>query len=153
DLSATPIAAGRPTLRTASVSPSACRPGDGTRLSFEWDAEPLGANCNVFVHFVNSKGQMVFQADHEPAVQTSSWSETVAYGRTVPVPTDTAPGKYDVVIGFWNPKPAEKGGGRRAFRTSSDIPMIGSDACRIGTLEVSADAPLPKLPRPSLDLD
>ena len=147
------VTPGLPTLRRSSIDPSTCRPGFGTRISYVWDAEPLGANCSVFVHFLNAKGQMVFQADHDPPTPTSRWTGRIEYSRTANVPTDVPPGRYDVVIGFWNPKPSDRGGGRRPFRSGEGLTAIGSDACRVGTLEVSADAPLPKLPAPTLNLD
>lgn len=152
DLSAVPVAPGIPTLRAASLGPTACRPGFGTRISYDWDAEPLGSNCNVFVHFVNAKGQMVFQADHAPPTRTLDWSGRVEYARTVAVPTDAPPGRYDVVVGLWDPRPAARGGGRRPFRVGPGLAASPGDACRVGTLHVAADAPLPKLPPPTLDL-
>ncbi len=144
---------GTPTLRSCTIAPASCRPGYGTRITYRWDAEPLGANCSVFVHFVNANGQMVFQADHDPPVPTSRWSGAVEYGRTAVVPTDLAPGRYDVVVGFWNPKPAERGGGRRPFKVGSGLTALPDDACRVGSLVVATDAPLPVLPARSLNLD
>lgn len=64
DLTAAPVAPGLPTLRWGSIAPTSCRPGYGTRVAYAWDAEPLGVDCSVFVHFVNAQGQMIFQADH-----------------------------------------------------------------------------------------
>jgi hypothetical protein len=153
DLSAVPVTPGRPLLRSCAIAPGSCRPGYGTRLTFVWDAEPLGSNCNVFVHFVNAEGQMVFQADHAPSIPTSRWSGRVEYTRTAVVPTDIAPGRYDIVVGFWNGNPPERGGGRRAFRAGEGLTALDGDACRVGTLEVSLNAPLPKLPPATLDLD
>jgi hypothetical protein len=153
DLSALPVPPDKPTLRSCTMSPTSFRPGYGTRITYVWNAEPLGSNCNIFVHFVNAQGQMVFQADHEPPVPTSRWSGRVEYGRTVVAPTDVAPGRYDVVVGFWNPKPADHGGGRRPFHVGSSLTALPGDACRVGSVEISADAPLPVLPRPSLNLD
>lgn len=133
--------------------PASCRPGFGTRITYAWDAEPLDSNCNVFVHFVNAAGQMIFQADHEPPVPTSRWSGRVEYGRTVVVPTDALPGRYDIVVGFWNGKPADRGGGRRPFRVGPRLTALPDDACRVGSLSVALDALLPVLPAPSLKLD
>ncbi len=53
DLDALAVLGGRPTLRSCSISPGSARPGFGGRISYSWDAEPLGANCSVFVHFVD----------------------------------------------------------------------------------------------------
>ncbi len=149
DLSAVAVAPGRPTLRACSIAPTSCRPGYGTRISYVWDAEPLGANCSVFVHFVNAQGQMVFQADHGPPVPTMSWSGRVDYARTAAVPTDLPPGRYDVVVGLWD----GKAGVRRPLRVGVGLKALPGEACRVGTLEVSPGAPLPKLPPPSLNLD
>lgn len=154
DLVAVPPAAGKPTLVACTIEPAACRPGFGTRMSYVWDAEPLGIDCSVFVHFRNEKGQMVFQADHDPGRPTADWKGRVAYGKTVVVPSNVAPGRFEVVVGFWSGQPAAKGGGRKPFRagTASNLAMIGEDACRVGYLEIRADAPIPKLPPPSLNL-
>ncbi len=152
DLSVVPVTPGRPLLRSCSIDPAACRPGYGTRVSYVWDAEPLGSNCSIFVHFVNEKGQMVFQADHQPPAPTIRWSGRVEYARTAIVPTDIPPGRYDVVVGLWDGRPAERGGGRRPFRVGAGLVALADHACRIGTLEIATDAPLPKLPSPTLDL-
>lgn len=160
DLTVETIPAGVPTLTGVWCEPKACRPGYGTKIRYEWFAEPLGSNCSVFVHFVDSNGRMAFQADHEPPVPTVRWYGLKRYSRTVVVPTDTKPGKYDIVIGFWNPKPADHGGGRKPFRIGQrqgfidpNLTMLSDNACKVGTLEVSEDAPLPTLPKPTLNLD
>lgn len=152
DLDAVAVAPGLPTLRSCSIAPTACRPGYGARMTYAWDAEPLGVNCSVFVHFVNAEGQMVFQADHGPPAPTIGWTGRVEYGRTIVVPTDARPGRYDVVVGLWDGRPAERGGGRKPFRVGEGLVSLPHDACRVGTLEVSADAPLPTLPPSTLDL-
>jgi hypothetical protein len=149
DLTAVAVAPGLPTLRSGSIGPTSCRPGYGTRIAYAWDAEPLGSDCSVFVHFVNAQGQMVFQADHGPPTPTARWSGRVEYARTTVVPTDIAPGRYDVVVGFWD----GRAGIRRPFRVGAGLKALPGDACRVGTLEIADDAPLPKLPPPSLKLD
>ncbi|MDG3005067.1 glycoside hydrolase family 16 protein [Paludisphaera mucosa] len=154
DLTAVPVAAGTPTLVSCTIEPTACRPGFGSRMTYAWDAEPLGIDCSVFVHFRNEKGQMVFQADHDPGAPTSRWSGRVEYAKTIVVPSETPPGRYEVVLGFWSGKPVAKGGGRKTFRAGagSNLAMVEPDACRVGYLDVRADAPLPTLPPPSLNL-
>jgi hypothetical protein len=149
DLTAVAVAPGVPTLRSCAIAPTSCRPGFGTRISYAWDADPLGTNCSIFVHFVNAQGQMVFQADHGPPVPTIQWSGRVEYARTAAAPTDLAPGRYDVVVGLWDGKV----GVNRPFRVGEGLKALPGNACRVGTLEVSSDAPLPKLPPPSLNLD
>ena len=152
DLALVPIAAGTPTLRAASVEVASCRPGFGTRVRYAWDAEPLGADCSVFVHLVDAQGRMAFQADHDPPAPTARWSGPVEYARTIVVPTDAKPGRYDVVVGLWDRRPAAEGGGRRPFRVGPGLEARPGDACRVGSVEVAEDAPLPTLPAPTLDL-
>ena len=153
DVNMAGAAVGVPTLQACSISPDRCRPGFGTRINYLWDAEPLGVDCSLFVHFVNAQGQMVFQADHDPATATSRWSGRVEYARTAIVPTDIKPGRYDVVIGFWDPRPSDRGGGRKPFRVGSGLQALPNNACRVGSLEISNEAQLPVLAQPTLDLD
>jgi hypothetical protein len=152
DIVAVGITPGLPILRACRVDPLSTRPGFGTRIHYEWDAEPLGSNCSVFVHFIDAQGRMAFQADHDPPTPTARWSGRVEYGRTLAVPTDAAPGRYDIVIGFWDGKATPQGGLRKPFRCASGLTMLSGDACKIGTLTIASDAPLPVLSGPKLDL-
>ncbi|HZZ70701.1 MAG TPA: glycoside hydrolase family 16 protein [Pirellulales bacterium] len=153
DVSAIPLPAGKPTLAACTLDPTITRPGFGTKIHYVWEAQPLGAKCSIFVHFVNAKGQMVAQADHDPPVSTIDWSGKVEYDNTAVLPTNILPGKYDVVVGLWNPKPAAVGGGNKPFAVGAGLKALEGNACRVGTLEVAADAPLPKLPPKTLRLD
>ena len=152
DLTAVTPESGVPTILSAKVSPASCRPGYGARITYTWDAEPLASNCAVFVHFVNAQGQMVFQGDHDPSVTTTRWSGRVEYGRTTIVPDNMAPGRYDVVIGLWDPRPANRGGGRKPLKAGPGLTALGADSVRVGSLNVASDAPLPVLPPPTLNL-
>ena len=152
DLEAIAVPSGVPTLVACSVTPGRSRPGFGTRISYTWDAEPLGSKCSVFVHFRDAQGRMAFQADNDPPVPTDHWSGRVEYARTAVVPTDLPPGRYDIVLGLWDSRTAGQGGGRRPFRVGPGLQALPEDACRVGTLEVAADAPLPTLPPVTLDL-
>ena len=53
---------------------------------------------------------MVFQADHAPPSPTIAWSGRVEYSRAAVAPTDLKPGRYDVVVGLWDPRPSQFGG-------------------------------------------
>ena len=122
------------------------------RISYAWDAEPLGANCSVFVHFVDAQGRMVFQADHDPPAPTSRWSGRVDTAG----PLSCRPTPRRVATASWSgsePEARRARRGRRPFRVGEGLTALPDDACRIGTLEVSPDAPLPKLPPPTLNLD
>ena len=148
-----PAPSGLPTLHAARITPLTTRPGFGVRVAYEWDAEPLGVDCSVFVHLIDAQGRMAFQADHGPRVPTAHWSGRVAYARTITVPTDAKPGTYDVVIGLWDGRPGKMGGGRKPFRVGDGLAVRPDNACRIGSFTVNADAPLPTLAPPTLNLD
>ena len=152
DFRAVAPAPGLTTLVACTIEPGSCRPDYGARLRYTWDAAPLGSRCSVFVHFVDARGQMVFQADHDPSASTVDWSGRVEYQRTIVVPTGTKPGRYDVVVGLWDGRPADQGGGRKAFRIGPGLASVPGDACRVGSLEVATDAPLPRLPAATLNL-
>ncbi len=141
------------TLRSASITPGSCRPGDGARVTYHWEAAPLGARCSVFVHLESPPGRMIFQADHDPPVSTQDWSGKVDYARTITVPTDAPPGLYEVVVGLWDPRPADVGGGNHPFLAGEGLTSLPHQACRIGTLNVSHAAPGPTLPPKTLNLD
>ena len=153
DLVAVAVKPGTPTLTSCQISPSSCRPGYGTTITYTWDAEPLGVNCSVFVHFLNAQGQMVFQADHDPPVATTQWNGRVEYSRTATVPTSVPAGRYDIMIGFWNPSQPERGGGRKPFKAGEGLTARPDNACIVGSLEIRNDAPLPELPPKTLNLD
>jgi hypothetical protein len=139
---------GHPTIHAAVVSPGSCRPGFGVRVTYRWDAEPLGRDINVFVHFTGSKG-MAFQGDHGPTPSTSVWTGKVEYSKMVAIPLDLAEGEYKIIAGLWD------------FRSGKRIPLkggegaisAGADAFQVGVIKVDANAPLPKLPAPTLKLD
>ncbi len=153
DLSAVVPSMKEPTVLACSASPTSCRPGFGTRITYRWEAEPTGRDCTVFVHFRDSKGRMAFQGDHEPPVPTAKWSGKVEYAKTVIVPTDAAEGEYQVVLGLYDPKASA--GGRKPLKTGPGVSAVPGDATayRVGSFTVSNSAPLPKLGSPSLNLD
>ena len=73
---------GRAALRPAVVAPPSCRPGFSTRITFRWEAEPMGRDYLAFVHFRGSDGRLAFQSDHAPAAPTSIWSRPTSSSRT-----------------------------------------------------------------------
>lgn len=118
-------------------------------VTYRWEAEPMGRDYMVFVHLRSAEGKMVFQADHEPPVPTSRWSGRVEYENTVMVPPDLPLGEYKIVAGLWNPK----GGAKLPVKAGEGVTSAGENAWQVGLLKVTADAPLPQLGPPTLNLD
>ncbi|MGA2864965.1 MAG: glycoside hydrolase family 16 protein [Verrucomicrobiota bacterium] len=149
-----PVIEGQPTLLSGRLAPPACRPGFGTRLTYRWDAVPMGRDFTAFVHFIAPDGKIAFQNDHAPPVPTAIWSGRVEYAHTIVVPTDAPEGDYAIRVGLYDPKANERGGDRPKLKAADGaIGESGGDSCQIGVLSVTSNAPLPKLPAPTLKLD
>ena len=75
------------------------------RFDIAPESEPISKNNTVFVHFVNSQGELLFTDDHEPPTPTSSWQSgtTIEYRRTFFVPLSSPPGALSVQIGLYDP--------------------------------------------------
>jgi hypothetical protein len=60
----------------------------------------------VFVHFLDSDGELMWTDDHEPPVATTQWKpgQTIEYSRTMFVPKFPYSGETSVVIGLYSPK-------------------------------------------------
>jgi hypothetical protein len=138
---------GRPTIMPAVVAPGSCRPEFGVRVTYRWDAEPMGRDYAVFVHGLNAKGHMVFQADHGPTVPTSAWKGRVEYTKTILVPWNAPEGEYRIVVGLYDAE------GRRLLKAGAGVTETPGWAYQIGVLKVDAKAPIPKLAAPTLNLD
>ena len=149
------VVEGKPTIRAAVLNPAICRPGFGTKITYRWEAAPMGRDFGAFVHFVGPDGRMTFQGDHAPAMPTSIWSGRVESTHTILVPTDIADGKYRIVMGLWDPRV----GDRPALKAGEGVidenrpGAEPANSYEVGVLTVDSHAPLPKLPAPSLELD
>jgi len=145
---------GQPTALACSLSPPACRPGFGTNLTYRWDAEPMGRDFTVFVHFVGPDGNMVFQDDHAPPAGTAVWAGRVEYEHTIVVPTTAPEGQYQILVGLYDHGAAERGWDHQELKAGEGVEALEDvTTCRIGTLTVDAEAPLPELGPVTLNLD
>ena len=69
---------------------------------------PMKNDYMVFVHFINSDGQTLFQQDHQPVggvCLTGDWrpGDMIEESYVVIVPKDTPPSNYRIRLGLWNP--------------------------------------------------
>ena len=69
----------------------------------------------VFVHFLDTDGELMWTDDHQPPVPTTQWKpgQTIEYSRTMFVPKFPYSGETTVVVGLYSPR----SGGR--------VPMAG----------------------------
>ena len=84
------------------------KPGDSINLTFFWQAlDPPTANYNVFIQLTTSQGGIVSEIDTIPqdgARPTNSWTpgDIIIDPYQLSVPSSTAPGTYQLRIGFYN---------------------------------------------------
>ncbi len=90
--------------------PSSVRPGDTLKLTLYWQARAkMDKPYMVFVHLLNQDNKVAAQKDAEPvdgARPTTGWvtNEYIADTYELKVNTDTAPGKYQIEIGWYDAK-------------------------------------------------
>jgi len=89
-------------------------PGDELRLALHWqaDARPE-AEYTVFVHVLNDVGELVAQRDSMPqddTLPTIHWPVGLLIDdvHLIPLPPDTPPGEYHVVIGMYTWQTGER---------------------------------------------
>ena len=89
--------------------------------------QPLDEDLRVMVHFLDSNGDMMWAADHEPSVPTSQWQpgQTISYTRRARVPMYPYVGDAVVAVGLYSPATGERSVlvgdplGQRAYRATS----------------------------------
>jgi mannosyltransferase len=85
-------------------------PGDVIGLAVQWRAlEPIPISHKVFVHVRGPDGRPVAQTDREPVGwrrPTSTWrpGEVISDRYGVWLPPDLPPGRYPLVLGFYDPE-------------------------------------------------
>ena len=98
----------------ASVNRSAVPLGGPVDLSLRFTAvpslAPIEGEYRVFVHFLDSNGNLLWADDHEPPVLTSAWrpGQTIAYTRTVTVPEYPYVGEATIGVGLYSPVSGER---------------------------------------------
>jgi len=82
-------------------------PGSTLPVKLYWRAlKPIAEDYTVFVHFVDTNGNIIAQKDNQPqhnTYPTSFWDvgETIADEYALEIPPDVAPGNYRLMIGIY----------------------------------------------------
>jgi 4-amino-4-deoxy-L-arabinose transferase-like glycosyltransferase len=89
--------------------PETMPPGGVIGMELHWQADdPDGKDYTVFVHVMNEAGEVVAQADAPPQqgrYPTAIWEagERVIDLKSITIPPGTAPGKYTILVGLYDP--------------------------------------------------
>ncbi|RME83508.1 MAG: DUF2079 domain-containing protein, partial [Caldilineae bacterium] len=95
--------------------PPTLRPGQTFSFRLGWYLDhPLSKPYTVFVHFLDREGRRLTQHDTPPfhfyTLPTTDWParQPVYTGHTLTLPEDLAPGRYDLMVGLYDPGSGER---------------------------------------------
>jgi hypothetical protein len=122
-----------PPVATPSLTLARSQASIGSPLEMKYrfvvaqDAPPFGEDYWVFVHFLDSDGELMWTDDHQPPTPTRQWKpgQTVEYDRTMFVPKFPYTGQTLVEIGLFSRQTNERvplnaeTTGQRAYRVAS----------------------------------
>ena len=79
--------------------------GRKLQLSLQWEAErSLPLPLSVFIHFVDEKGEILFQASQKSGEPTTEWLDTVKTQATAVIPDTILAGrKVELRVGLYDP--------------------------------------------------
>lgn len=109
--------------------------GSALELTYTWVVEPgakkLDQDYRTFVHFLDSRGGLLFGDDHQPEPPSSKWQpgQTYSYRRTLFVPASAYLGNVEIRMGLY-PYPG------RGERPALKGVHRGLREYRVGTLEL-----------------
>jgi uncharacterized membrane protein len=90
-------------------------PGDVIKILLRWETtEPLSTDYTVFVHLLDSQGNLVSQSDSFPTwltpQPTSQWPAgyPIPDHHTLYLPPDLPPGTYTPLVGLYDPQTVER---------------------------------------------
>lgn len=97
------------TIETASPFRDTVQAGQALTLTYKFSVTaPTTTAHKVFVHFMNTAGQIVLQDDFMPPDATTTWSNTSntqpdrMYTRTITIPSNFAAGDYLIAAGLYD---------------------------------------------------
>jgi hypothetical protein len=99
---------------SVSISPVQAAIGTPIEMSYTFAIAPaapaIAADDMVFVHFIDTDGELLWTDDHQPPTPTSEWKpgQTIRYTRTMFVPKFPYVGETRVEIGVYSPKTNER---------------------------------------------
>jgi hypothetical protein len=130
----TPVAT--PTVTINKPTAAIGSPLDMTyRFAVAADAPAISEDYLVFVHFLDSDGEIMWTDDHEPPTPTRQWKPgaTIEYARTMFIPKFPYVGETTVELGLYSPTGGDRlplaapTDGQREYRVASFEMRLESD--------------------------
>jgi len=124
---------------TVTVSTPAAAIGSPIEMTYKFvvaaDAPAITENYLLFVHFLDSDGELMWTDDHEPPTPTRQWKagSTIEYSRTMFIPKFPYVGETTVKIGLYSPPNGNRlplaapTDGLRSYRVASFEMRLESD--------------------------
>ena len=124
---------------TVTLSKSVAAIGGPLEITYRFavapDAPALTDDYWVFVHFLDSGGELMWTDDHDPATPTRQWKagSTIEYARTIFVPKFPYVGPATVEVGLFSPRNGDRlplagqSEGMRSYRVASFDMRLDSD--------------------------
>lgn len=122
-------------LRGYSIDSTAIRSSGVLTLTLAWEAQATPErNYNLFVHVFDQQHMRVAQVDvptGEPRWPTSAWTagHYIRQVQRIPMPADLPDGRYDVVIGLYEPQNFQR---LTLDPNAAHYPIDGNDALLVG---------------------
>lgn len=130
---AAPVAT--PTVTVNKTAPAIGTPVEMTyRFVVAPDAPALNADYWVFVHFLDSDGELMWTDDHRPSTPVRQWkpNATIEYARTMFVPKFPYVGPTRIQIGLFEPSTGE--------RLPLSAPTDGQRAYDVATFDMRVES-------------
>lgn len=110
-------------------------PGSTITYTTNWSGGPTSTSWEIFTHFVDSSGNIVFQDPaHYPNPLTTSWKGgAYTETRTIGIPSTLPAGTYYVMAGMFN------GGTRLTLNPGPGVTKDNQTRYKIATLTVDSD--------------
>jgi len=126
-----------PPVATPTVTISTQQAAIGTPIEMNYrfvvapNAPPIADDDLVFVHFLDTDGELLWTDDHMPPTPTSQWKpgQTIQYSRTMFVPKFPYVGETRVELGLYSPKD-----GKRVVMTGE---TKGQDSYHVATFNLT----------------
>ena len=105
------------------------------RFAVDADAPAFAGDYWVFVHFIDSNGELMWTDDHQPSTPTRQWKpgSTIEYQRTMFIPKFPYVGETRVELGLFAPDTGERlplageTEGQRAYRVATFAMRLQTD--------------------------